>query len=67
MRYEDLPDVLTVDELRRYLRVGRDRAYRIASEIPHIKNGNRMLVPKENVRKWLLGEPKSQKRLRAVR
>lgn len=67
MRYEDLPDVLTVDELRRYLRVGRDRTYRIASEIPHIKNGNRMLVPKENVRKWMLGEPKSQKRLRAVR
>lgn len=43
MRYEDLPDVLTVDELRHYLRVGRDRAYEIAKDIPHIKNGNRML------------------------
>lgn len=66
MRYEDLPDVLTVDELRHYLRVGRDRAYEIAKDIPHIKNGNRMLIPKENVRKWMLGWDKSR-RLRAVR
>lgn len=69
MRYEDLPDVLTVAELRNYLRVGRDRAYEIAKDIPHIKNGNRMLIPKENVRKWMLNgtEGKQQKRLRAIR
>lgn len=66
MRYEDLPDVLTVAELRNYLRVGRDRAYEIAKDIPHIKNGNRMLIPKENVRKWMLGWDKPR-RLRAVR
>lgn len=66
MRYEDLPDVLTVAELRRYLRVGRDRAYEIAKDIPHIKNGNRMLIPKENVRKWMLGWDKPR-RLRAVK
>lgn len=69
MNYDDLPDVLTVDELRRYLRVGRDRAYKIANEIPHIKNGNRKLIPKENVRKWMLNgtEGKQQKKLRAIR
>lgn len=66
MRYEDLPDVLTVAELRKYLRVGRDRAYEIAKDIPHIKNGNRMLIPKENVRKWMLGWDKPR-RLRAVK
>lgn len=67
MHYEDLPDVLTVDELRQYLRVGRDRAYEIARQIPHIKNGNRMLVPKENVRRWMMGEFQDSRRLRAVR
>lgn len=68
MNFDELPDVLTVDELRQYLRVGRDRAYKIAGEIPHIKNGNRRLIPKENVRQWMLGQSESplQKRLRAV-
>lgn len=69
MKYEELPDVLTVGELKQYLRVGRDKAYEIASEIPHIKNGNRRLIPKENVRKWLLrqSESKLQMRLRAIK
>ncbi len=69
MRYEDLPDVLTVEEIRRYCRVGRDKAYKIAQEVPHIKNGNRRLVPKENLRKWLLGQSEDglKRRLRAVK
>lgn len=68
MQYDDLPDVLTVGELRQYLRVGRDKAYQIASEIPHIKNGNRRLIPKVNVRKWMLreSESKTEKRLRVL-
>ncbi|MGB4171046.1 MAG: hypothetical protein WBK69_05075 [bacterium] len=35
LRYEDLPDNLTVEDLRIYLRVGRNRAYEIAKEIPY--------------------------------
>lgn len=66
--YDDLPDVLTVDELRQYLRVGRDRAYEIAKEVPHLKNGNRRLVPKANLRKWIgmQSETRMEKRLRVM-
>ncbi len=69
MRYEDLPDVLTVEEIRCYCRVGRDKAYKIAEEVPHIKNGNRRLVPKENLRRWILGQSKDKltRRLKAAR
>lgn len=68
MKYSDLPDVLTVEELKQYLRVGTNRAYEIAAQIPHYKNGNRRLFPKEKVREWMMkqSESKLQKRLRAI-
>ena len=68
MQYDDLPDVLTVQELQEYLRVGTNRAYEIAKEIPHYKNGNRKLFPKERVKEWMMkqSESKLQKRLRAM-
>ncbi len=69
MQYENLPDFLTVNELRRYLRVGRDKAYEISKEIPHIKNGNRRLVAKAHVLAWVeqQTESKLKKRFRGLR
>ena len=69
MKYEELPDVLTVQDLQKYLRVGKDKAYQVGKEIPHFKNGNRMMFPKERVREWLLRKSatKVEKRLRAVK
>lgn len=68
MRYEDLPDVLTVRELQAYLKVGSNRAYEIAKQIPHYRNGNRRLFPKERVKEWMMkqSESKVQRRLRAM-
>ena len=68
MKYEELPDVLTVDELKQYLRVGTNRAYEIASQLPHYKNGNRKLFPKAKVKEWIdrQSETKLQKRLRSM-
>lgn len=68
MKYEELPDVLTVQELKTYLKVGTTRAYEIGKQIPHFKNGNRKLFPKERVRDWLMkqSESKTQRRLRAL-
>lgn len=54
LRYEDLPDNLTVKELKEFLRVGWNKAYQIADEIPHYKSGNRRLFPKEKVKEWTL-------------
>ena len=68
LRYEDLPDVLTLKELKEYLRIGWGKAYGIADEIPHYKAGNRRLYPKERVREWVTRqtESKAMKRLRAI-
>ena len=68
MKFEDLPDVLTIKELQQYLRVGKDRAYKIGGEIAHIRNGNRKLFLKEKVREWLnkQAETKMQRRTRTM-
>lgn len=48
LRLEDLPDVLTVMEAARLLRVGRNTAYDLArmGTLPAIRIGRRMLIPK---------------------
>lgn len=68
VKYEDLPDVLTIQELQEYLRLGTSKAYEVAKEIPHFRNGNRRLFLKEKVKEWMMkqSETKLQKRLRAM-
>jgi excisionase family DNA binding protein len=70
LRFEDLPDVMTIQDLKDYLRVGRNKAYEIGQQIPHIKNGNRRLFPKQKVREWLEQQAEQgrlPRRLRAVK
>lgn len=70
LRFEDLPDVMTIQDLKDYLRVGRNKAYEIGQQIPHIKNGNRRLFPKQKVREWLVQQAEQgrlPRRLRAVK
>ena len=70
LRYEDLPDVMTIQDLKTYLRVGKNKAYEIGEKIPHFKNGNRRLFSKENVREWLKQQSEQgrlQRQLRAVK
>lgn len=73
LRYEDLPDNLTIQELKKYLRVGTNKAYEIAKEIPHFQCGNRRIFPKEKVREWMLNNSQNAAnrrvlgRLKAVR
>jgi excisionase family DNA binding protein len=52
---DECRDVLTVIETGRVLRVGRTRAYSMvqSGEIPSFKAGNRRLVPREALRRWL--------------
>lgn len=48
IRLDDLPDVLTVEEAGRVLRLGRNSAYAAAADgrIPTVRIGRRKLVPK---------------------
>ena len=47
-RYEQLPDILTVDETAEFLRLGRSSVYDAIrmKEIPAVRIGRRILVPK---------------------
>jgi excisionase family DNA binding protein len=54
-RLADLPDVLTVEEAGRVLRVGRNSAYELvrSGRIASKRVGRRMLVPRTAVERWL--------------
>lgn len=71
MRFEDLPDHLTVLELRDWLRIGTNAAYDLAKRpgFPHLRFGNKKIFPKHEVREWIRQEVergKLPRRLRAV-
>ncbi len=52
---ENLPQVLTVDETAKILRINRTTAYEMVRQkkIPSIKIGRRIIVPKDVLFKWL--------------
>ena len=52
---DSLPEVLTIPEAARVLRLGRNTAYELArvGQIPTIRLGRRLLVPKVRLRKLL--------------
>ncbi len=55
---KETPDVLTIEEARKVLRLGRNAAYQgIANgEIPSIRIGRRILVPRVALENMLRGE-----------
>ena len=57
---------LTVDEVARYLGIGRNSAYEAIArgEIPAVKIGKRLLVPKVALEKLLSGDHKNTKQVR---
>ncbi len=52
---ESLPTVLTIPETAKILRIGRNSAYEAArtGEIPTVKIGKRLLVPREALERKL--------------
>lgn len=55
MTAEDLPDVLTVEEAARFLRISRGLAFAAArrGDIPVVRIGRRLLVPRARLLAWL--------------
>ena len=71
LRFEELPDYLTIDELRQYLRICSTNAYKLANTpgFPHLSFGNKKIFPKAEVREWLTREAKQgrlSRKLQAV-
>ena len=53
--YSDLPLMLSVPEVGKVLGISRAGAYELVSSagFPHMKIGNRILVPKDKFLKWI--------------
>ena len=51
----ELPPVLTVDEARRVLRIGRRQLYRAIArrEVPALKVGRSIRIPRSGLEAWL--------------
>jgi excisionase family DNA binding protein len=52
---DDLPDVLTVAEAAKFLRVGRNSVYEAVrrNELPSVRIGRRLLIPKAALTRFL--------------
>jgi excisionase family DNA binding protein len=59
MKIMDTEHILTVDEVARLLRIGRASAYAAVKkgEIPSIRIGRRILVPRAALDRIMKGEP----------
>lgn len=71
LRYDELPDFLTVKELRQYLRIGHNKAYELANrpDFPKIPFGNKKVFPKKAVKEWMEHQSEKgrlPKKLRAI-
>lgn len=55
MSLDGLPDVMTVRELKTFLRLNEDTCYELvrSGEIPAIHVGRRILIPKSGVAAWI--------------
>ena len=47
--FSDLPEFLTVDEMRQYLRLGRAGSYELAQKIGALRIGRLIRVPKSEL------------------
>ena len=53
--FADYKDIVTIKDLQKMLRIGRNLAYKLINEnkIEHLKINNRIFIPKQNVIKFL--------------
>ncbi|MEH7276494.1 helix-turn-helix domain-containing protein [Neobacillus vireti] len=60
-KYDDLPDVLDVYDIKQYLRIGRVQAYELANSgaFRVVKLNRRIKIPKRSFIDWLEGREKN--------
>ncbi|MEP6754818.1 MAG: helix-turn-helix domain-containing protein [Chthonomonadales bacterium] len=64
LKFEDLPEILSADEVAAYLRVGRSLVYDAIRDrtIPSIRIGKRFLVPKSGIEKLICAPEQNEER-----
>lgn len=53
--HEELPDILTLEEVRSYLKLGKVNSYKLLKQkdFPTINISNKIKIPKEEFLQWL--------------
>lgn len=53
--YDKLPDILTINELSMYLKLGKTNTYKLVKQngFPTINIGNTIKIPKEKLLNWI--------------
>lgn len=64
MHQNDLPELLKVNELKDFLRIGRRQAYKLCHEpdFPSIKIGQSIRIPKKSLIDWMNKQIENGKR-----
>lgn len=57
-RFEELPDIMSVEEVAAWLGVGRASLYELirAEKFPHLRFGRTIKIPKAGLERYLRGE-----------
>jgi excisionase family DNA binding protein len=57
-RFEDLPDLLSVEETRAYLALGRSTMYELLrrKELAYVRFGRLIRIPRASLEKFVCGE-----------
>jgi predicted DNA-binding transcriptional regulator AlpA len=69
LRFDELPDYLTINELQQWLCICSAKAYALANTpgFPHLEFGKKKIFPKAEVKEWLTREAKQGRLSRKLR
>ncbi|MCM1233177.1 MAG: helix-turn-helix domain-containing protein [Ruminococcus flavefaciens] len=64
--FENVPDVLTMEDLQKVLRIGRSTAYRLvkANDIPCVRIGRSIRIPKRFVVEYIQASVEDRRNVR---
>jgi len=55
MNFEDFPDLMTVQDLKKLFNIGNNKAYELTyyKNFPKIKIGRKIIIPKKQLMQWI--------------
>jgi excisionase family DNA binding protein len=55
MNFENFPDLMTVQDLKKLFNIGTNKAYEIThyKNFPKIKIGRKIIIPKKQLMQWI--------------
>lgn len=55
IRFDDFPDLMTVEDLKKLFDIGTNKAYEIThyKNFPKLKIGRKIIIPKKQLMQWI--------------